>query len=715
MRPRALARPLLVLGVGVAVLALPASAGAANPTKLSMSCTPKALSPGVATTCNATVTDAGPVATRVPPGGTVTFDVDGVGLVDPPEGCILEEFGAFSSRCTVSYTPTEIAGGTHRLLGTYGGDDGHGRATAQFTLDVTPANDELDNAAVIAVPARVTGTTEGATWNWEDDPDLCSEAYAPVWYAVKPARSGRIAVRLTVVGRVDAVVAVFRQERSTLSDLGCELTDSSGVAGVPFDAVRGQTYLIAVAAPWDARSGGFTLETATVPVVKLPGSPLGTDADTRLDPLLRPGVAYTVRLAEGVTYRFGATARTACVHLALLEPSARSEDEAIRRSDGCSGYLLFTPGEGMGGSFPLVVSVPEGRADTVHVAMRRATPDDLTPGLLLRSGRSRAGRLAAREADVVDTFRFSVPATGDATLRRNGQVNADLLVLDDTGKELACACEGRASATIVKRLGRGTYYAVVRGVPNARGRYILSFRLRVPTATSLRLTPSPGSRGLSATASIAPKTAKGRVVFELERYDPLSGWHFSRTTTKRIGGGAPRMAIAPRIGSWRIRVRYVGTLTWSPSVSGWIAYSIEPTSAVPGSGTGARAGRGGTCTPGSTGTFTAAGMTVTCRATGAFGAAKPSTGAQDAISLLASLRRQLEGIGTLKDPFRSDLLHELDIARAALPDDPRAAIESLDAFIKGLQAPELRAQLSAEQRNALVAAAKRITAALRAT
>jgi hypothetical protein len=710
----ALVRSLVVLDIVAALFVFPSVAGAANPTKLSMSCTPKALSPGVPTTCNASVTDAGPVATRVPPGGTVTFEVDGVGVVDPPEGCILEELAAFSSRCTVSYTPTDIAGGTHRLLGIYGGDDGHGRATAQFTLEVTPANDELDNATVVPVPAKVTGTTEGATWNYEDDPELCSDAYAPVWYAVKPAQSGRIAVRLTVAGRVDSVVAVFHQERSTLSDLGCELSDQSGVAGVPFDAVRGQTYLIAVAAPWDARSGGFTLETATVPLVKLPGSPLTHDADAKLDPLLRPGIAYSVRLAEGVTYRFAAAARTACVHVALLEPSARSEDEAIQRSQGCSGYLVFTPDKGMGGSFPLVVSIPEGHADTVHVAMRRAARDDLTPGLPIRNGRSRAGRLSARDADVVDIFRFSVPSTGDATLKRRGDVHADLLVLDDTGRELACACNGRTSATIVKRLGRGTYYAVVRGIPDASGRYVLSYRRRTPTRTSLRLTPSPGSRGLSTLATISPKSAKGRLVFELQRFDPLTGWHFTRATTRKTSRAVARVTIAPRIGSWRARVRYAGTLTWSPSVSGWIAYSIEPT-ATTESGRGSKAGRPAACTPGSTASFTASGMTVRCRAAGAFGATTPGAGASNAISLLAKLRQQVESLDTLKDPFRSNLLHDLDVARNALPRNPDTAIESLDAFIAGLQATELRAQLSAEERDALTSAAKRIKAALNTT
>src|SRR3954451_11269733 len=116
MTPRApsarLSLTLLALLLLLVPLAVPGIAQAANPTKLSINCTPKGLSPGIAATCVATVTDAGPVATRVPPAGTVTFAVEGSGALDPGDGCLLGESGAFSSKCTVTYTPTEIAGGT---------------------------------------------------------------------------------------------------------------------------------------------------------------------------------------------------------------------------------------------------------------------------------------------------------------------------------------------------------------------------------------------------------------------------------------------------------------------------------------------------------------------------------------------------------------------------------------------------------------------------
>jgi hypothetical protein len=166
---------------------------------------------------------------------------------------------------------------------------------------VTPVNDDRDSAAPLPVPGRSIGTTEGATYA-DDDPELCSAAYSPVWYSLKPAQSGRVAARLTVEGLSDSVVAVFRQERSKLTPLGCDLSNVSGVAGVPFDAVRGMTYLVAVSAPWSALAGEFTIESVRVASAKFPGITLARDRDVVLDPLLRPNAAFSLGMPQTSAY-----------------------------------------------------------------------------------------------------------------------------------------------------------------------------------------------------------------------------------------------------------------------------------------------------------------------------------------------------------------------------------------------------------------------------
>jgi hypothetical protein len=708
---------LVVCGLA---LSLPGStSAAANPTKLSISCTPKALSPGVASTCTATVTDAGPVDSRTSPAGTVTFTIEGVGSLDPADGCLLEPSGAFSSHCTVTYTPDQISGGTHSLLGTYNGEDAHGRATSQFRLSVAPVNDELGSATPIPVPGKLPGTTEGATFNWNDDPELCSDAYAPVWYSVKAVRDARLAVRLTVSGRVDSVVAVFRQERTKLTDLGCELTDTSGAAGVPFDAARGATYLVAVAAPWDANSGGFTIETAVVPPVKFPGSRLAHSADVRLDPLLRPGAVFSVRLAQAATYRFDGSAGSACVHLALLKPAATSSTDAIAESEGCSGYLVFTPGEGMTGTFPVLVSLPEGRAATVHVSFSRAQADDLAPGLTLANGELRRGRLDARSADVVDVYQYRMPVLGDASLTLRGHVRADLLVLDEKGKQLACACDGLRRATIAERLAPGSYFAVVRGRPGETGNYRLSLRLRNPTTTSVALTRRQGALpALSTLARISPGTTTGRIVFELERFDPLTKWHFVKAGKSTLNAGVAQSSILPRPGAWRVRARFSGTLSASPSVSDWINFLVHPAPTAAKSVTGVDGTKYRApaimCAPKSELTFPLGKLTIACTPAGFADTASGGTAPEQKsiADQLADLRTLVSGISMLKDPFRSELLDSLDGAREALAGGQAGQVRArLDDVLAEL-ASVPQAQLNPDRRTKISRAATRIKASL---
>jgi hypothetical protein len=697
------------LTAGVA-LALAGAVHAANPTTLSINCTPKATSPGTASSCVATVTDAGAVASRVPPTGNVSFTVDGSGTFDPGDTCALEPVGAFSSKCTVAYTPTAISGGSHRLLAIYNGDEGHGRATSVFTLAVTPMNDDLGNATQLPVPGKLSGTTEGATYS-DDDPELCSDAYAPVWYSLKPAQSERLAVRLTVGGRVDSVVAVFRQDRSKLVDLGCGLSGASGVAGVPFDAARGTTYLIAVAAPWDAVAGEFSIESVVVPPVKLPGVRLTRDADVSLDPLLHPAAAFSLQLRQATTYRINAAARGACVHLELRRNATASAAD-VATSDGCSGYLVYTPGPGEVSRFPLVVSMSEGRAARIHVAIRRAETDDLAPGTTLQNATVERGYLSARDADVVDVYHFSVPKPGDATVVLYGTVHADLLLLDERGKRLACACEGLERASIVQRLSAGSYLAIVRSRPAETGSYALSLRLREPTTATVRLTLAAGAAPrLALVTGVRPADVGGHLVLELERFDPLTDWHFVATVSHAVAAGGTTFTLTPKVGGWRVRARYSGTLSASPSVSDWIDFTVDP-GTTSGAATADRTKKAAPgCAPGSAVTFRVGGLTLSCVA-GGLGASAPSKPpATSPSAQLRDLKAVVEGIAMLKDPFKSDLLGNLDAAITALADhNSDEARAQLDEFVTTVQKEPLQAQLTSAQRDRLVTTAKSIQA-----
>ena len=274
--------------------------------------------------------------------------------------------------------------------------------------------------------------------------------------------------------------------------------------------------------------------------------------------------------------------------VAILRPGARSETDVLATSKGCESYLIYTPGADGWASYPLVVRFvdassgkPTATAEDVRTSswrptdlqihMRRADPDDLAPGILLHDGRVTRGALSAGTADAVDVYRFRLTGTRDARVWVRGTSPTDLLLLSPTGATIACACEGAISSTVAKRLGRGTFFAVVRGRPGASGGYAVSVRLRRPTAVSVRWVGAGAGHGTAA-ATVSP-AAGGRVVFELQRFDPLSGWHFWRSIKRSLQSGKTRTGVAVGQGRWRIRARYTGSLGASPSTSGWVLIS----------------------------------------------------------------------------------------------------------------------------------------------
>ena len=52
---------------------------------------------------------------------------------------------------------------------------------------------------------------------------------------------------------------------------------------------------------------------------------------------------------------------------------------------------------------------------------------------------------------------------------------------------------------------------------------------------------------------------------QIDRFDPLTGWHFHRLVRVPVGGSASW--VPPAEGRWRVRARFLGTRTASPSRS----------------------------------------------------------------------------------------------------------------------------------------------------
>jgi hypothetical protein len=439
-----------------------------------------------------------------------------------------------------------------------------------------PANDNRATPTKVDLPASVSGTTVGATDDPNDPRSECGRAHDTVWYRISGAPTGRVVVRLNALGNLDAVVSVYRAVRSRVIPAGCVATDEDGRGALSFTS-EGGDYLIMVGRERDSVDGRFKLTTfrqepsSKLPAPKLPHGGVGT----WVEPITDFDDAWSVRMKAGVEYRVNLSpARGRCISLAVFAPGTRSlAGTAPVRLLPCGGYLTYTPGLGGSGRYTLLVTATDERPgrQRYHLQAATAGPDDMAPGLPLQDLQARSGTLSGTHVDVVDLYRFKVADRSDVTLTLAGPSRARLVLLTESGHRIGSS-DGPGQLTA--SLGRGTFFVAVRAESGAHGRYRLSLLERGLTTTSVLVN---GSRSASVRpgASVAIEVAvssssSGAVRLELDRFDPLTGWHFYRLYRLRLGSNG-RTGISwrpPAIGHWRVHASFGGTRTASPSDGG---------------------------------------------------------------------------------------------------------------------------------------------------
>jgi hypothetical protein len=439
-----------------------------------------------------------------------------------------------------------------------------------------PANDSRTTATKVDLPASVSGTTVGATDDATDPRSDCGRAHDTVWYRISAAPTGRVIVRLNALGNLDAVVSVYRAVRSRVVPAGCAATDDNGRGALSFTS-QGGDYLIMVGRERDSVDGSFKLTTfrqepsSKLPAPALPHGGLGT----WVEPISDFDDAWSLRMRAGVEYRINLSpARGRCISLALFGPGTRSlAGAAPVRLLPCGGYLTYTPGLGGSGRYTALVTASDERPgrQRYHLQAATAGPDDMAPGLPLQDLQTRIGTLSGTHVDVLDLYRFKVTDRSDVTLTLAGPSRARLVLLTESGRRIG-STDGPGRLTV--SLGRGTFFVAVRAESGAHGRYRLSLLERGLTTTSVL---ANGSRSASVApgASVAIEVAvssasSGAVRLGLDRFDPLTGWHFYRLYRLRLGSNG-RTDISwrpPAIGHWRVHASFGGTRTASPSDGG---------------------------------------------------------------------------------------------------------------------------------------------------
>jgi hypothetical protein len=441
-----------------------------------------------------------------------------------------------------------------------------------------PPNDERANAQPLgSLPASVRGTTVDAT----NEPGETSACVGPtggsVWYSLAGAADARsLVLDFDASGDLDAVVDVYRRDRSQLTQVACGQTNRNGVLTLDFDQDRGAALLIRVAPRPNSVSAGFSMRVVQPDAPEHPpGRALRrSGASGSVDRIANPDDAYSTRMRAGHSYRIHLVSKGRCATAGLYGPgtSSFSDGDTVRFLD-CDDYLLFTPRAGAGGRYSIQVRAPRSRRGALpyHLQVAPAGKDDTAPGRTLANDVRVRGSLRGSGTDVVDLYRFAVTRPSVLDLRlRTGDHPFNLQLVGERGRRIACACGEFGSQQLRLRLKPGRYFAAVRARSGADGSYRLSRLTRTITRTRVLVegkraaTVAPG-RTVSIGVHVDPG-ASGPVTVDVERFDPLAGWQFLTRYERRASGGSAAIAFTPpAVGRYRFHATFDGTRQAAPS------------------------------------------------------------------------------------------------------------------------------------------------------
>lgn len=436
-----------------------------------------------------------------------------------------------------------------------------------------PANDQVAAAQAFGrLPATVKGTTVGARGDDFDPTGDCDLYGGTVWYRMRASRDGLVMLRLHANGNLDAVVSVIRVRSGRMSFVTCRATGDEGLTSLPFHASRGASYDVVVGQQEGSRPGTFTLQAvAATPPELYPGKAMTRPVvRATLNGLTNVNDLWRVAMNPGTTYRIAFASR-ACASFQLRRPGRTGESIASFR---CSGYRSFTPGPDGGGEYVLeVAAAAADRNQRYTLEVRRTEPDDVGVGIPMLSATTRTGSLAPRGVDLVDVYHFDIDRRSDVklVLAPPGASSFRLSLLTPKGVVL-----GRTSNTLRRQLPEGRYVAAVTAPPaSVGGRYRLSLLVREITRTTLPLEAKVvdlRSRVVLRPA-VDPAPTGGTIELQIDRFDTLSGWQFTRMIRLHVGGSLAWTP--PSAGLWRIRARFLGTGGSSPSRSVYAHLNVK--------------------------------------------------------------------------------------------------------------------------------------------
>ncbi|HEY3188777.1 MAG TPA: hypothetical protein VGJ70_14950, partial [Solirubrobacteraceae bacterium] len=409
---------------------------------------------------------------------------------------------------------------------------------APAALAAPPLNDARAAPQTITARADVRGTTVEATRE-PTDPKACPDrGGATVWYTYVAPRAGVARLLLDTEGGLDAVVAIYEKERTTLTRIACAQTRRGRLYGqFRFDAGE---HLIRVAEREGSAPGPFRLRfSGVLEEPKPPGRalPRSGQAGGTLNALTAPFAQWSRVLRAGHDYRIRVSAGNPddCdVTVRMIDPDGKT-----RNVMDCRDYTVLTPDPDAAGRWTIALEARGGSADNARyrVAMVGAGSDDLAPGDFLGDFGVARGRVSGRGPDAQDLYRFDVTRRAEITLSLASRGAMNLVLRTERGHRVTSARVDGETGRIRTRLRPGRFYLTVDAAQSAGGRYRLRRLTRVITSTTvtfdgrLESQRPPGGRAMVRVGVSNGAGGPARIV--LERFDPQFGWRFWQRRTIR--------------------------------------------------------------------------------------------------------------------------------------------------------------------------------------
>jgi len=446
---------------------------------------------------------------------------------------------------------------------------------------------------ITSVPSTVTDLANGRLSKDAPVP-ACGTVAGVKWYTVRAPHRGAMVAKLVAKGELDGALAVYRIVRSQRLPVLCASTNRHGRARVAWHAYTEGSYLIGVARRQGSAVGPFDLTVlAGERAERTPGTPLPSEGvRSTINGVLDTSDAWSVAMTRGTTYRLNLTSssKVGCIGYSIYRPGIPSflHAEAVAHVP-CGGYSQFTPGLDGGGLYSVLVTTD--RSDPLDHAYRleagAAGVDDVAPGVKIDNGQFVTGSIFGRGLDVVDMYRFMVPRENELTtveLHQKANVGFDLLIVDETGQRMDAIRSGRGLQALRMHLPSGRYYAIVRSRAKSGGSYGLQLRVRDVTSTGISAggvtyLEAPPNVAFPITVRVAQASHGGRVIIEVDHFDPLSGWHFATELSGSVdaSGTLTTSWLPPTVGHFRARARFVANPYSSFSESGYVRmHVVEP-------------------------------------------------------------------------------------------------------------------------------------------